>query len=160
MPSSHKTITRVRPYYLKINLEWIISVHCVMVPQCHYSPILPPVLYLLLIVMSKRLRVKIYRYLFLRPTAIVPGLVRYKLSITYRNTTLAIYSYQWEHVSCNMSRNFIESSQNLRYTNFIEQMIGYRQNRYEEYSLPHYDGSPEVLQIAWLSKPTEAQVDW
>ncbi|KAH7395450.1 hypothetical protein BKA64DRAFT_754168 [Cadophora sp. MPI-SDFR-AT-0126] len=77
------------------------------------------------------LKTIIYRILFHRPTAIVPGPIRYKCSIGWRNKPVVpIYSYQW----------------NDR-----------RQNGYEERSLPKYDGSYDNLQISWRSRPTTRQ---
>ena len=76
----------------------------------------------------------IYRIMFARPTAIVPGPIRYKCSIGWRDKPVVpIYSYQW----------------NDR-----------RQNGHEDWGLPKYDGSYGGLQIAWRTKPTIEQARW
>ncbi|KAG4436496.1 hypothetical protein IFR05_008037 [Cadophora sp. M221] len=85
----------------------------------------------LLKMLPLEIRKMIYRILFLRPVAIVPGPVRYKCSIGWRHKPVVpIYSYQWDHL---------------------------RQNGHEEFGLPKYDGSYCGLQIAWRSKPTLVQ---
>ncbi|KUJ10939.1 uncharacterized protein LY89DRAFT_759926 [Mollisia scopiformis] len=86
---------------------------------------------LLLTLLPIEIRQKIYRELFLRPVGIVPGPIRYKPKICYRNTTINIYSYQWE---------------------------SHRQSYYDEWGLPHYDGSPESFTKEWITKPTEEEV--
>ena len=73
----------------------------------------------------------IYRILFARPTAIVPGPNRYKCSNGWCDKPVVpIYSYQW----------------NDR-----------RQNGHEGWGLPKYDSSYGGLQIAWSTKPSTEQ---
>ena len=76
----------------------------------------------------------IWRELFRRPVAIVPGYTLYKLSICYKDTKLTIYSYQWDGHD------------------------NRRQSSYEEYNPPKYDGTPENIQIAWPTKATADQL--
>ncbi|KAF4631158.1 hypothetical protein G7Y89_g6973 [Cudoniella acicularis] len=77
------------------------------------------------------IRLKIWHILFKRPLGIVLTLVHYKLSICYRRTTLAVYSYVWQ-------------------TN--------RQRQYEDYYLPSYDNkSIKWKTIRFATTPTEEQ---
>ncbi|KAN0102283.1 hypothetical protein V8E51_012793 [Hyaloscypha variabilis] len=76
-------------------------------------------------------RLIILRQSLVRPVAIVPGPVHYKLSIGWRDKpVLPWYRYQW----------------NDR-----------RQQGFEEYGLPSYNGETQHLQIAWRTKPTVEQ---